>query len=383
MALQGMPGGYIFRPLTSVRLSLKTLPVSNYQEPHQLRLGSFVVCNRANGRPFRAAIWASIAAPRQWRSVVLRIWSFGLLAGSLALIAAPEAQSQDYRVRTRVYQESTAGTKNRQAVGGSTSIFHAGKVYDQIGGRMTIFEPAHDRFIILDESRNLRTVATFDELLSELHLVSKSAEKLVDSILRQDDPEARKHVGHIKFQLTPNFKESFDETSRRLSLSSPYLNYSVKCVAPEPSENEKVELYLQFTDWAARLNAVIMPSALLPAPRLELNESLRKRGLLPTEISLEFEKGPGALLCAEHSYQWKLDANDLRTIRHWDSALTEKKWKVVSFKDYVQQSKSESRTSGRPGSRKSTHEGARESTRTSESGFDKPAAHVAISRSRR
>ena len=98
-----------------------------------------------------------------------------LLTGlvSLVLLSAlglPLA-AQEFRVYTRIFNERADAAarkagKQPSPVSRTTTVFHAGKVYDFIdaGERMTVYESAQERFLIFDGARQLRTEIKTSEI---------------------------------------------------------------------------------------------------------------------------------------------------------------------------------------------------------------------------
>lgn len=244
-----------------------------------------------------------------------------LIAGLLSLFAARFAAAQDIRVYTRIYDVRPSGmtgsVSRPPVVGRSTLLFHAGNVYDfQGSGRqITRFEPAHERFVLIDTDRQIVTTVPFEEINKVLYQARKKSENYVAENRQATDRKTIQLIRQVQFQMEPVFRESFDAKQKSLLLKSDSLNYSVKCASGETEEFPAV--YLDYADWAARLNYVVNPAAQLPAPRLALNEALRKRNLIPTEIELQSGNKTGLHLRAEHQFYWKLDASDREIIQKW------------------------------------------------------------------
>jgi hypothetical protein len=241
----------------------------------------------------------------------------------LLLVCASAARAQEFRVYTKIL-DARAPADTRKAgpprlVGRSTSLFYAGKAYDYLdsGNQMTIFEPAQERFVIVDDSRKLVTVISFEHIENRLFQAVKKTEQHIAELEEQHTEKAKRLAGLLRFQLKPVFKTTYDEKQHRLNLSSPFLSYEVKCNA---HDSEKVIVdYLDYADWAARLNFLLNDRALLPGPRLALNDILRRRQFLPVEVALNASH---LHLRAEHRFDWNLDAHDRTMIAHWEKLLT-------------------------------------------------------------
>ncbi|MCY2962778.1 MAG: hypothetical protein NT069_03855 [Planctomycetota bacterium] len=265
-----------------------------------------------------------------------------LLRGSMSLACVVclglQASAQEFRVYTKIYDvraEAAAKGSRKQSVPVSrtTTLFHAGKVYDALdaGERMTVYEPAHNRFLILDGSRQLRTEVTTAEISGLIRSAERSAQEYIDGKGKSSDIG---RVPLLQFQLAPDFTESVDDRAPSMRLNGSGALYEVKCV--EPESEEYVKSYLEYADWAARLNYVVHAHAPLPGPRLALDESLRRHGWLPVEVVLQSRQKNGPHLRAEHVYVWKLDEFDRKLITKAENELAQPKMKEVDFDTFLQ-----------------------------------------------
>src|SRR5262249_56732187 len=112
------------------------------------------------------------------------------------------------------------------------------------------------------------------------------------------------------------------------------LSYEVKCAFHESPEI--VAAYLHFTDWMARLNYLLNERALLPGPRLELDKVLRRRGVLPIEVTLHAREEKGLHVRAEHRFDWKLDATDRSMISRWEKLINSSDVKHVTPRQFFE-----------------------------------------------
>lgn len=259
------------------------------------------------------------------------------------LVSTAVAQAQDFRVYTQIFDArapAAAAPKNPrpQLVGRSTSIFHAGKVYDSLdAGKMTIFEPAHEQFVIVDGPRRMMTVIPFEYIENRLFQVGKGTEKKIVELREKNTAEANQLGDLLQFQLTPAFKkQTYDDKRHLLKMGSPLLSYEVKCAAHDSPEI--VVVYLNFTDWMARLNCLVNEKSLLPGPRMALNEVLRRREVLPVEVTLHSSHQNGLHLRAEHRFDWKLDTTDRKAIHYWEELMTARDIKHVAPKEFFKTS---------------------------------------------
>jgi len=243
-------------------------------------------------------------------------------------------QAQEFSVYTRIYDErSDAGRSERARsapVSRTTTVFHAGKVYDFLdaGDRITIYEPAHGRFVILDGARQLRTELSVDDVTERI----TAREQSTWDYLQKEGRDAA-HAPLLEFQLKPDFNESVESDKMILKLAGSQLDYEVRCLAAESEDH--LRAYLAYTQWAARLNAVMHPQASLPAPRLALDGCLRRQGWLPVEVRMRSRQPRGPHLRAEHRYDWKLTTTDRRLITLAENELAQPKLKEVELDAFL------------------------------------------------
>lgn len=259
---------------------------------------------------------------------MLRVLAFAFVAvsfGSVNIVA------QDFSIRTTVRDLDVKA--NNVPLVRSQTVSHAGKIYDSIpaAGELTIFEPAHRRFWILNPGKTTSTSVDFDELR---HLLKSAEERLIQRLreLEQQTDVSHEVLEALQFQLHPQFESEFDAGKSRLRLVSKYVSYEVDgqtCDHPEA-----IEAYLTYADWACRLNYVLHPQPFFPNVRLELNEHLRRHKMLPTRVTLRAKLDRPLNLQAEHSLAWTLDTRDRQSIHIWESVLRDPKLQKVSLSEY-------------------------------------------------
>jgi hypothetical protein len=265
----------------------------------------------------------------------------GLAGIAVLLFCAASAPAQDFRVYTQIFdlRSREAAEKKGQPLpppGRSTSLFHAGKVYDYVdaGQRMLIFEPAHERFLIVDASNRHITAVPFTFIENRLFRAGKATEEKIAQLEAEGTPEAIRQAELLKFWLNPKFNEKYDDQKHTVTLSSRFLSYEVECSGHDSPE--LIEAYLNYTDWAQRMNYLVNPRVMPPAPRLALNDALRRRKMLPVKVTLRASRRDGLQLRAEHRYDWTLDATDMKTITYWERLLTAGKLKEVAPEQYFE-----------------------------------------------
>jgi hypothetical protein len=236
--------------------------------------------------------------------------------------------AQEIRVYTTVRDLAAIGPQDpadrAPVLARSLTLFHAGRIYDYVDSakEVTVYEPSHQRFHLLSEARSSRTEVTQSEVRRFLTLVEEEAWK------RADESD----VTWLKFQLKPEFESSFDRPKLKLSLVGRNCRYDVEGVTPKT--REVTETYLRFADAMAELNSVLHPRAMLPSPRLKLNEELRQRELLPLVVELRAELDRPLNLQARHQWEWKFSSSDRELISKWERLLNDANVRKVSFRQY-------------------------------------------------
>lgn len=250
------------------------------------------------------------------------------------------AAGQDCRIYTAIYdlRPPTAGGPSKDArpesppiLGRNVSLFHGGKVYDYLDtlGEVTIFEPAREGFALISKSRMKIAWVSLAELQRQLDEAEERASAHCLELAASKVPLHRRELEWTRFQLAPDFRESWDASRQQLRLTSPLCEYRVRCTTVESPQF--VETYTRYADWTARLNYLLHPQALAPEPRLHLNATLRRRRVLPIEVELTATPRQELRLCAKHSLVWSLDAKDRGMIRDFESMLKDEHFERVSF----------------------------------------------------
>ncbi len=259
---------------------------------------------------------------------LILVWTCGLcLASPLMLLA------QEMRVYTVTKAAGTgdADQPRDPIVSRSLTLFHAGKVYDYISSlqEVTIFEPAHHRFTILNETASAVAIVSQDEIRRFLALAEERAQEVAADLLRSPDPQQRQSVDLLQFQLRPTFETTYEPLTRRLKVQVPQFSYDVVCAeAPQPLI---VDSYLRYADAITELNSVLHPHSFLPGPRMELNRQLRERSVLPVSVRRRVEYGATLEMVAEHEWKWSLTELDRKYIDRWESQISKGLLRPLSF----------------------------------------------------
>ena len=244
--------------------------------------------------------------------------------------------AQEFRVYTRVLQAPPGQTTvdARTPLARSTTLFHAGKAYDYLdsSGEITIFEPAHERFLMLSPSRLQRTVVPFSEIETRLHQASARADQFLKEVRSGDRTEGQDLAALIETQLRPKLTESLSADGKLLRLESPALRY--EATLARSGDAAVVAAYARYVDWTAKLNFVLHPKSNPPAARLVLNAALVRHQAFPMTVRLEVLQGPQAVREAIHQFEWKLGGADRKQIQQWEKLVTDKSLKSVEFEEF-------------------------------------------------
>ena len=138
----------------------------------------------------------------------------------------------------------------------------------------------------------------------------------------------------MRFQLSPDFQESYEKSQNLLKLSGTELEYSVEAQPVEAAN--VVNRYLEYADWAKRLNFVLHRNSSLPQSRIQLNQSLRERKLLPKAVELTMHLNPPVKFRAEHRFADEFQSADRRLISQWERTLQSDQIRWMTFREYQQ-----------------------------------------------
>lgn len=266
----------------------------------------------------------------------------GLLLLAIPAMLTSLVDAQEMRVYTTVRNLAALGpgeaTDRAPVVARSLTLFHAGKVYDYVEAakEVTVFEPSHHRFTLLNERRRSISSVAQDEVRQFLSLVEQEGWKRMEAANEQTGTSQVRSLAWLKFQLKPEFDISFDAAKSSVTMLEHDCRYTADGQAP-PSP-EVLETYLRFADATAELNSVLHPQAPLPRPRLRLNEELRQRKLLPVVVDLRANLDRPLHLQARHEWTWKFQSRDRQLISGWEAQLSDATQRRVSFRQYQQES---------------------------------------------
>lgn len=227
--------------------------------------------------------------------------------------------SGDFRVVNEVFVGNQKEPASR-----SVTIFHQGVFYDFLTApqEVLVFDPAHDRLVLLDLERRIRTELNTTQIEQFSQRQKQWASQQPDALLR--------------FFGAPQFSEQFDEVRGELILSSPWLTYRILLAdAPSPAVCQDYRL---FCDWMARLSALLKADARPPFARLLLNEAIARHKAIPREVTLSIARSslplPPQVLRSTHRFYSDVVGPELDRVVQARQFM--EIFKPVDFREYRQ-----------------------------------------------
>ncbi len=222
--------------------------------------------------------------------------------------ALSNATAHEFRVETEVTREGDSNP-----ISTSLTLSESGLIYDFLlaadGGKLAdeiaIYDTRERRFVLLDVNRRIRTTI-HDHQIARLLTALKSTGVIKD-----------------EFMVNPVFEESYDLSSRWLTLKSSTLTYRAR--GSHPHDGALLPVYNLYMDQFARLKATD-PRGMPPFARLELNAAIKRHAFIPEEIQLQLQVTEGEetrliALTSKHNVLWQLSKQDREYIelakRYW------------------------------------------------------------------
>lgn len=257
--------------------------------------------------PFRARF-------RTLGVTLMALWSLG------ALSTDSPAAGNGFRIENKVFSDDQEEPCIR-----STTIFHEGVVYDYLvdPAEVTVLDKEHDRFVLLDMTRRVKTELPTERLIS-----------FGDTLRRRSQEESDPFK---KFLGSPQFEEEFDKENGQMTFVSPWMTYRLKTV-DFPSELLSRQ-YREFSDWYCRLNTYLNPGARPPFARMVVNGSLAHRRQFPREVELTIRPRENFLakrhmVRSEHLLVRQLVESDRQRVAQTDQFMAI--YAAVGFREYQQ-----------------------------------------------
>jgi hypothetical protein len=254
-----------------------------------------------------------------FRSMHICLFRTGLiLLAGLGFLSI--AHAVDFSVENRVYSGNDADPASH-----SNTIFQEGVVYDFLKdpAEIVVFVKPAGRFVLLDETRKIRCELTTNE-------IDTFTQKLRDRAVKQKDPL-------IRFLAEPVFEERFDKIRHELTLTSDLVNY--RAIVTSAENAAMANEYREFSDWYARLNALLTPGARPPYARLKLNEAIARHETIAREVifsvtSLKGGKRQTTTFRSEHNLSNTLTPTDMERVESAKQAMIH--YNLVPFEKYSQ-----------------------------------------------
>lgn len=268
------------------------------------------------------------------------VWQAMLFAGILAVMLSPECPAQGLKISTQVFDASRASGDNRgKLISSSLTLCHNGRVYDYVASadELVIYDPVQKQFTVLNRTRGLFTVVTFEEIRHHMETRTRKTQEYLAELVARGEQGAETEAEAINAQLQPDFRETWDPMRGQLTLVSAWLTYRVETRKWE--DQEQVERYLLWRDWTARLNSVLHPESLFPEPRLAVNDAVRRQsGRMPVVVEMDRRPMGTARLRAEHQLTVGLTADDQDRIARWEKLAKSDEMQNVPLRRYQQES---------------------------------------------
>jgi len=235
------------------------------------------------------------------------------------------ARAEDFRVDTDYY----VGNEKKPSAEVLT-IFQGGIAYDFQGVETMVLDPRRGKLTLLDSERKVRADLETAELLdAATSLQAVALDSKNPALVAAAKPEFQKS--------SEDFQQNGGQFTRLTFQSAP-LRYIVEAQAARTPE--AVQEYKYFVDWSARLNS-LRPGGQPAGARLEINEDLAAKGLIPTRIDRVIPDARIREVRAQHSVIWKLSQDDHSRIDKTGTQLV--KFQLVSFDQYIKINKTAKR----------------------------------------
>jgi hypothetical protein len=251
------------------------------------------------------------------RTVLTVLFVAFLAAGHSTLaVAAP----QGFRIDNTVQVINQQGPPAE-----STTIFLDGVAYDYMTApaETVIFQQAANRFILLNLKARTRAELTTAE-------IGAFTDRLQEVTAQKSDPLA-------KFLAAPKFQEHFNEATGELSLTSPWVTYRLTLGPAE--DPAAIQQYHEFSDWYARLNALLVPGSRPPFARLVVNAALAQRNATPSQVVLTLAAAKSdrqpITIHSTHRIVRPLPSADLDRVAKTRESMA--RFKLVGFDQYRKQ----------------------------------------------
>jgi hypothetical protein len=235
---------------------------------------------------------------------------------------AVTGMAEDFRIDTEIFVAAEKKPKFE-----ILTIFHSGNVYDfQLTDpqEITVFEPRRGMLTLLNVKEKMKACVTTAELLN-------AALNMQAAAAGAGNPVFAAAAQPVFETTTVDFKEN-NSNYTKLTFAGKPIQYTVTGqVARHPAAAND---YRYFSDWSARLSS-LRPGNLPAGARLEVNDAIAKKGLLPTKVERVIQEsrfGKKIEVRSEHLVVWTLSQEDLKKIDVVGDHLT--RFPLVSFEEF-------------------------------------------------
>ena len=175
-----------------------------------------------------------------------------------------------FRINNKVYLE-----KDKTPTSSTVTMFYKGRVYDFLTNpdETIIYDPEMQRFLIISSATQTQCSITVTEMASFERMMKEALPKIKDEFIRTC--------------LDPQFEIKQDPETNEWIYDSPKLTYRIKTI-PEQYEGQ-AQAYADFANRYAILNVILSPQSMPPLARMEVNNDLAKKRLLPEEIHITLQ----------------------------------------------------------------------------------------------
>ena len=223
---------------------------------------------------------------------------------AIALASATTGRGEDFRIDTQVFRGAS-----KEPVADILTIFHNGNVYDfQLASpqEITIFEPRRAMLTLLNVEKKQKASLTTVELLNAAISMQTAAAETDNAIFAA--------AARPVFEVTSSDYEESTNKFTKLVFAGKPIQYTVTGqLARHPAAAND---YRHFSDWSARLSS-LRPGNLPAGARLEVNDAIAKRGLLPKKVERVIQEnrfGKKIEVRSEHLVVWTLSQEDMKRI---------------------------------------------------------------------
>lgn len=225
----------------------------------------------------------------------MRFSTLTFLALLFAIAVASGVDAQQFKIESQIYING-----EDQPSSSNVTMFSDGLVFDfQSKGtqshEVTILQPKQHQTILLDRLRRMKLV------LDDVQLI-----KMADALRRETSQDEV-----AGFLVNERFEETINYDNGTVTLKSPTIAYALR--GSRPTDLKVFPIYSNFIEAFTRLQ-VSDPHAFSPFPRMRLNETIRKLGWIPSEVTVTFQSNQlmkqGLTATSKHTFISELSSAD-------------------------------------------------------------------------